>query len=683
MRKTSTLLSTVLILVVLAGVLFLYVPCARSAVSIPAQKLILGFEKAELCVGEAIAYDENPSRCWFYLLDGTEGFDFAARFEWPGGKNRAWTWLCRPGEHTEGDLALVTTAHPANPKGLEASFAQTEFLSQYYPSARDRFEAELLMTTFQWLSKCRPQLRDWSDYERLLMDVRCEEGPVEIWLAVEDDVMEPPVVRTFNATKGEWVTLEVDLKKAVEVRQMDLSKITNFWLMGRAPVRTTVRIDNVRIAKRDVDAAYKVLRDDSSMAVTYVRPKRPEVPSRSPGIKPDRSAVKLAEPVIVAEGSVAPLGWVSAYDNNLIFVAYSVEKGTQPKAAYTDDGGLTWKQLRDPTARNLDHGTSRGCAIDVEGDGVAISSGPGCAGVGRATPRQHLTKYTFNGKGWESEATTILDSDIRHCASNGSVVRLRSGPYKERLWASWGEIGREHIMGVHAKYSDDDGRTWIPWGRGALIPGSKFGDWSNGTYGYPETVIAPYKKHAACFWRHKQDCGVMWSFYDGEKWSKPEEISPVVINDMDGAYRATMSAVTRGDREIFFIATGLNYVLRWDGESWHKEAVDAEDGGMLSLAGEVVTLFEAGKVNRRWKERRWERPAVIRCYRRGANGQWDKGTALTEKFNIDEYRALAGYSVPPYSPSNFIPLAYSDADEGKIKLLKVPVTEGGLSSGAQ
>jgi len=682
MRKTSTLLLTVLILVVLTGVLFLQTPLAQAA-SRPAEKLILGFEKEELIVGEAIAYDENPSRCWFYLLDGTEGFDFAARFEWPGGKNRAWTWRCRQGEHTEGELALVTTARPANPKGLEASFVQTDFLSQYYPSARDRFEAELLMTSFQWLSKSRPQLRDWSGYERLLIDVRCEEASVEVWLAVEDDVMEPPVVRKFNAPKGQWVTLEVDLKKAVEVRRMDLSKIANFWLMGRAPVRTTVRIDNIRIAERNVDAAYKVLRDDSSMAVTYPRPLKPEVPNRSPQVKPDRSTVKLTEPVIVAAGSVAPLGWVSAYDNNLIFVAYSVDKGTKPKAAYTDDGGLTWKQLPDPTARNLDHGTSRGCAIDVEGDGVAISSGPGCAGIGRATPRQHLTKYTFTGKGWEAKDTTILDSDIRHCASNGSVVRLRSGPYKGRLWASWGEIGREHIMGVHAKYSDDDGRTWIPWGKGALIPGSKFGDWSNGTYGYPETVITPYKEHVACFWRHKQNCGVMWSFYDGQKWSKPKEISPVVLNGMDGAYRATMSAVTRGDSEIFFIATGLNYVLRWDGENWHKEVVQAEDGGMLSLAGEVVTLFDAGKVNRRWKERRWERPAVIRCQRRGANGRWEKAIELTEKFNIDEYRSLAGYSVPPYSPPNFVPLAYSDADEGRIKLLKVPVTKSSPSSGAQ
>ena len=97
-----------------------------------------------------------------------------------------------------------------------------------------------------------------------------------------------------------------------------------------------------------------------------------------------------------------------------------------------------------PAARNLDHGTARGCAVDAAGDGVAVSSGPGCAGLGCANPRQHLTKYTFTGTGWKAEFPTILDSDIRHCGSNASVVRLSHGPYRGRLWASWGQIGRAH-----------------------------------------------------------------------------------------------------------------------------------------------------------------------------------------------------------------------------------------------
>jgi len=40
---------------------------------------------------------------------------------------------------------------------------------------------------------------------------------------------------------------------------------------------------------------------------------------------------------------------------------------------------------------------------------------------------------------------------------------------------------------------------------------------------------------------------------------------------------------------------------------------------------------------------------------------------------MDEYRSLAGFSVPPYASENFIPLAFSDHDEGMVKLLKVPV----------
>ena len=38
------------------------------------------------------------------------------------------------------------------------------------------------MTTFQWLTKADPALRDWSGYERLWVDVFCD-TPAELWLA--------------------------------------------------------------------------------------------------------------------------------------------------------------------------------------------------------------------------------------------------------------------------------------------------------------------------------------------------------------------------------------------------------------------------------------------------------------------------------------------------------------------
>lgn len=57
-----------------------------------AERLILGFEKAELGRRDAVSREEKPGReSWFYLIEQPEGFDFAARFEWPGATNRAWT----------------------------------------------------------------------------------------------------------------------------------------------------------------------------------------------------------------------------------------------------------------------------------------------------------------------------------------------------------------------------------------------------------------------------------------------------------------------------------------------------------------------------------------------------------------------------------------------------------------
>jgi hypothetical protein len=672
MARMSKIQIITLILFVQNSKFFLQAPRAQSALSNRTEKLILGFEQEELGRGAHISQEEKPGReSWFYLLERPEGIDFAARFEWPGETNRAWTWHCRQGAHTEGELALVTTLESNEREQQTATYRRNDFLSYFYPNIRRGFvEARLLMTSFQWLVKARQDLRDWSDFDLLWVDVRCDAGPVELRLALEDNLLEPPVMRTYKISAGKWVTLELDLKEAMRIRELDLTKITNFWLMGRSSVRTTVWIDNIRIVKQGVHAPNKLLRDNSPMAVTISRPERPEVPNIPLAVKSDQTVIKLTKPVVVARGSVVPFGWVSAYDHRLIFIAYSTEE--EGRAIYTDDGGSNWMQLLKPTIRNLDHGTARGCAVD-EMDGVAISSGPGCAGLGHPNPRQHLTKYTFTGNSWEARFPTILDSDIRHCGSNASVVRLRSGPFKGRLWASWGQIGREHEIGVHVKFSDDDGRTWIPWGKGAALPGSWESRWSNETYGYPETAVSPYKEHIACFWRHKRRCGVKCSFYNGSDWSTPEEISSVTLDDMDGAYRATMSAITKGDREIFFTATGLDTVLRCDGKSWHSESVSIEDGGMLSLAGDVVMLFTSGKVNRRWKGVRWQRQAILRCHQRLPSGQWEGPVDLTPEFNIDEYRSMAGFSVPPYAPENFIPLVWSGYDEGKIKLLKVPV----------
>ena len=212
----------------------------------------MGFEKKELSQGDEVSREEKPGReSWFYLLEQPEGFDFAARFEWPGATNRAWTWRCRRGTHTEGEMALVATVGPPNPQALKPTYQQTDFLSHYYPNLRGNVEAYRLMTSFQWLARADPALRDWSGYDLMRVDVRCDAVPVELRLALEDDVLEPPVMRVYRIPKGRWVTIELDLNEAVKARGLKLATITNFWLLGRASERAEMRIDNIRIVKRE------------------------------------------------------------------------------------------------------------------------------------------------------------------------------------------------------------------------------------------------------------------------------------------------------------------------------------------------------------------------------------------------------------------------------------------------
>jgi hypothetical protein len=134
-----------------------------------------------------------------------------------------------------------------------------------------------------------------------------------------------------------------------------------------------------------------------------------------------------------------------------------------------------------------------------------------------------------------------------------------------------------------------------------------------------------------------------------------------------------MSAVTKGEAEVFFTATGMETVMRWDGNSWNAVPIQCEDGGMLSLAENVVTLVTAGQANRRWKGIDWSRRTVLRYYQCSDTGRWEGPHDLTGEFDIHEYRSLPGFSVPPYAPSNYVPLVWSDFGEGTIKLMKIPV----------
>ena len=641
--------------------------CRSAAAAQPAarEKLVMGFEAAEL---EA---KKEGQTCWTFLETAEGGVDFYTPFEY-GERNRAWTWRCRSGQTTEGKLALVAKFGP-NAKA-DRAFQSTPIIDRCYPMIRGG-QTSVIMNTFGWLARSGLDLGNWAGYDLLRLDLRAT-APAKIWVAVEDDLIEPPVVCDYDVPADKWVTIEIDLRKTIKDRGLDLSKIANFWVLGRAATATEMRVDNIRLATAAAEAKLEVLRDDRPMKLPeFTPPDKPIVPTLTDA-RPDRSQIQLQPPRIIPRATLAPFGWIAAYDNQHLILGHCY--AGKPTVAASTDGGATWESLTPPVVANLDHGTARGSVVDQNGDVILVSSGPGCAGIGVASPRQFLSKYTFTSQTWDyRRPPVILDCDIRHCGSTAHAIRLREGKHAGRLWAVWGEIDRFRSLCVHARFSDDDGLTWRHLGQGAMVPGSRESYFAYNTYGYQQPRCTPYGDGIAVFWQDA--CGLMWNRSDGEEWADAQVIdaaaAPLLAPTENESFRVPGGCVTRGQKEIFLTAWKIPGVLRWDGAAWRRELSEACDAGVLSLCGgKDLMLFTAGATEQPPPRRRVivSRQAPVLCYRRRPDGTWAAPLDLSGgPTTILEYRQITALVAPPYSPPSFAPVAWSDL--GSVKLTKVPV----------
>ncbi len=405
-------------------------------------------------------------------------------------------------------------------------------------------------------------------------------------------------------------------------------------------------------------------------------PDKPVIPRLADDVKPDRAPLKLQPPQVINRATVAPFGWIAAYDNQRLLLGHCYDG--KPTVSASSDGGATWRALASPIIDNLDHGTARGSVVDQNGDVILISSGLGCAGVGVASPRQFLSKYTFAAQTWEyRRPPVVLDCDIRHCGSNACCIRLREGKHAGRLWAVWGEIDRFRSLCAHARFSDDDGLTWQHVGRGAMVGGSRESYFSYNTYGYQQPRCTPYGDGIAVFWQDAH--GLMWNHLEGDAWAEAQVIdakaAPLLAPTENESFRVPGSCVTRGAKEIFLTAWGIPGVLRWDGSAWQRELPSAADAGVLTLCGgRELMLFTAGSTEQPPPRRRVRlmKQASVLCYQRKADGTWDAPRDLSGgPTAILEYRQMTALVAPPYSPPNFAPVAWSD--QTSTKLVRVPV----------
>ncbi len=639
------------------------------------ERLICGFEKSEMVA--------KKGSSWTAIEDCPGGFKFVAWFE-EGAGDRVYEWRCIEGDSSEGASALVAKIGPVTPP---TTYKPTAYHTRHYPAIWvggkpwKGGQAHRIFSTWQWLVYSDCGLTDWTGFDRLRVDVKAVSAGAKLWLSVEDDEIEPPVTARYTVPRGKWATIELDLDRAAAERGMNLADVVNFWLLGTARKETEVLVDNVRVCTADSPTKLEVIRDETSFALAPRKarksPKRPAIPR---GTERAKGLAAGGSPRQILDGSVVPFGFIGAFDDDRIILGRTIhgdhllsrpEVSPMRKQAavvtQSTDGGVTWTELPDPTWRNLDHGSARGSIIDGRGEAVVLSSGPGCAGVGRPTPRQHLTKYTFTGSGWEPRfPAAIVDSDIRHCGSNFSCVRLSGGANKGMLWGAWGNVDRKRTLDIHVACSDDDGVTWWPWGASGRVPGSREGLWTVNTYAYQQPRICEWGDGIAVFWQDRR--GLMWTAYDGSEWSPVEVLDETVSATLaitgNESFRVPGCVVSGGGR-IYLTAWNIPGVMVYDGGGWSRELPDADDGGVLSIAGKRTVLVTSGHVEEPPAEKRPQitRQASILARVRTPSGRWSAPKDLAGgEITLHEYRQIAAVAVPAYSPSDFVPVAWSDGE---------------------
>jgi hypothetical protein len=217
---------------------------------------------------------------------------------------------------------------------------------------------------------------DWSEYDLLRLDVFSEKTAVTVGVVLEDEEIEPPVVRNIRCEPEKWVTVEIDLRAAERSRGLDLKHLVELTVSPFGGKRNSfVWIDNLRLAKRDSAVSFPRARDDSPWelsqeAVACCRRSESLLPEVLPKTVPDRSPIRIEDPIVI-QGTVldevataknldglpiprghgkdyialAPCGWVAAYDNSRLLVGFTGYGERDMFALQSVDGGTHWRGL--------------------------------------------------------------------------------------------------------------------------------------------------------------------------------------------------------------------------------------------------------------------------------------------------------------------------------------------------
>ncbi len=461
---------------------------------------------------------------------------------------------------------------------------------RYMPGVRDgqHLPSRKLFSTSYSLKKIAPV--DWTGFDALEINVHKDKpGPVSLALAVEDRVICPPIVRRFTLVKESlWHTMRVELAPLGEI--LNLKEMVNFWIIVEAsPADVELRLDDLRLVKGKTGSKLPILQDNSSVNASYrkmaaelasiipsearhnIRGVKGEVQPAAP--KPGADLRKFTRPAKVEQFGLfeSPGGYTRrVYPYGLEFLndKSAILRYPTASTASTVDGGKTWTKLRGGFG-----GTNR-WRSEVSGDrGDLLYVGLGQCSGGGAPSSFYFRRLVPSAAGWKWGPAYPVDRDTRHCEDHYDIVRLDSG----RIWAAWNHCQRFGGYGLHAKYSDDDGKTWATTGETPALPGS-VGKCSLGS----DPKLFPLKGGVGCTWQDRNR-DVFFNRHDGKSWSA---VTPLKVRGLTCATSLdgkNIHAVVGGGRN------GQVRILEGDGKTW-TEVLKPKANGLLTVQREGKRL---------------------------------------------------------------------------------------------
>ncbi|OGS35024.1 MAG: hypothetical protein A2293_05040 [Elusimicrobia bacterium RIFOXYB2_FULL_49_7] len=587
----------------LSVLIFLFVIISSSSFGQENSHLICGFERSEVLGWGAVIPDSlnqdtlfRPNQFGYYKSLGT----------------------AMKGDVTQDSFAL------ANKVTNSYSFLNPGNQTSYYDIQR----IGKVFNFHGFFSRALPT--NWSSYAKLWIDFKVPGSVgVKLRLELEDKYLSTPIVRNYQVPADQWVTLEVDLQKAVSERGMDLTQMSAMQMMipellssMASSVSFRTLVDNIRLAGADAEpnSTPVLLKDTSSMAVTS---------------SVARPTTNLADYALSADGTVTD----TIQYINVTRASYGVlaarERaiggfGTSGLIIYAKMGvylslnaGRTWTGLNGLGTNTILSSNIRQQRATVLIDGTDIMGAYvpyTCAGGGGRTDLLFIKADYANGH-FSYRPENAFETGIWHCTDAHRLFKTVEG----RIWVTWGHAPRWSWDSgeIHAKYSDDGGVSWLDGGQNGYIAVSG-----------SAPFLTDWNGQVACFFGDK------WSCFNGTTWSTP-------ATTLSGA--TAYSVVTSLEGVIYLSMQNPNRILRYDGSAWiNITPTFLSNAPLLTRCSDHIAAI--------WKSNNTVLMGTI-----SATEDWNGPLQMASMRSTHE-----GLAVPQHSPDAFIPVTWSTSDSGGL-----------------